>query len=124
MHALQDSIPTDTQYTYIILVRIVVRKLTVNMPQEIVLITGTSSGIGLSAAAMLAKHPGQKFKVYAAMRNPAKKDELVKKAEGCADKDLFVIQLDVCSDDSVNAAVKQVLDKEGRIDVLGELWLR
>jgi retinol dehydrogenase-8 len=83
------------------------------MPQEIVLITGTSSGIGLSAAAMLAKHPGQKFKVYAAMRNPAKKDELVKKAEGCADKDLFVIQLDVCSDDSVNAAVKQVLDKEG-----------
>jgi retinol dehydrogenase-8 len=90
------------------------------MSQEIVLITGTSSGIGMCAAAILAKHSSQKYKVYAAMRNTAKKDELVKKAEGCVDKTLFVIQLDVCSDESVNAAVKQVFDKEGKIDVLSE----
>lgn len=96
------------------------------MSQDIVLITGTSSGLGMCAAAMLAKHPSQKYKVYATMRNTAKKDELLKKAEGFVDKTLVVIQLDVCSDDSVNAAVKDILDKEGKIDVLGRcvelLW--
>ena len=91
--------------------------------KEIVLITGTSSGIGMCAAALLAKHSSKKYKVYAAMRNPTKKDELLKKAEGCPEGNLVVIQLDVCSDDSVNAAVKQVFDKEGRIDVLGEFML-
>ena len=90
------------------------------MSREVVLITGTSSGIGMCAAALLAKHASQKYKVYAAMRNPTKKEGLLKKAEGCGDGNLVVIQLDVCSDDSVNAAVQQVLDKEGRIDVLGE----
>ncbi|XP_028400243.1 retinol dehydrogenase 8-like [Dendronephthya gigantea] len=88
------------------------------MSQEIVLITGTSSGLGMCAAAMLVKHPSQKYKVYAAMRNTAKKDELLKKAGECGEKNLVVIQLDVCSDDSVHAAVKDILDKEGRIDVL------
>lgn len=88
------------------------------MAQRIVLITGCSTGVGLSTALLLAKDAEKKYKVYACMRNLAKKEELIQKASGCVDKTLFVLQMDVCSETSVLAAVKQVFDKEGRIDVL------
>ncbi|XP_046862006.1 retinol dehydrogenase 8-like [Xenia sp. Carnegie-2017] len=84
------------------------------MGEEIVFITGTSHGLGLSTAEMLAKQTKRKFKVYASMRNTSKKGELVKKTAGCSN--LIVIEVDVCSEASVNAAVKQILEKEGRID--------
>ncbi|XP_046862004.1 uncharacterized oxidoreductase SSP0419-like isoform X2 [Xenia sp. Carnegie-2017] len=84
--------------------------------EEIVLVTGTSHGLGISIAEMLAKQTKRKFKVYASMRNTSKKDELVKKTACCSN--LVVIQLDVSSEDSVNAAVKQIMEKEGRIDIV------
>ncbi|XP_046862272.1 retinol dehydrogenase 8-like [Xenia sp. Carnegie-2017] len=87
------------------------------MIEEIVLITGTSHGLGLSTAEMLAKQANEiKFKVYASMRNTNKKGELEKKIAGCSN--LVVIELDVCSEDSVNSAVKHILQKEGRIDIV------
>ena len=43
---------------------------------RIVLITGCSSGIGLSTAVLLAKDPEKRFKVYATMRNLDKKSTL------------------------------------------------
>ncbi|XP_046862374.1 retinol dehydrogenase 8-like [Xenia sp. Carnegie-2017] len=86
------------------------------MSKEIVLITGTSSGVGLSTAELLAKQTSTKFKVYASMRNTSKKDAFLEKTAGCSN--IVVIELDVCSEDSVNAAVTQILKKEGKIDVL------
>ena len=90
------------------------------MAQRVVIITGCSTGIGLDAAAFLAKNADKKFKVYACMRNLSKKDGLVKKAGDCVDKTLFILEMDVKLESSVNAAIKHVLDTDGRVDVLGK----
>jgi NAD(P)-dependent dehydrogenase (short-subunit alcohol dehydrogenase family) len=90
------------------------------MAQRVVIITGCSSGIGLDTAVLLAKNVDKKYKVYACMRNIAKKDKLIEKAGDCVDKTLFVLEMDVKSESSVNAAIKHVLDTDGRVDVLGK----
>lgn len=87
--------------------------------QRVVVITGTSTGIGLDTAVLLAKKDS-KYKVYACMRNLAKKDALVGKGGDCVNKTLFVLQMDVKSEKSVNAAIKHVLDTDGRVDVLSK----
>ena len=89
------------------------------MEEEIVLVTGTSAGLGLSTVQVLAKQTDKKFKVYASMRKTSKRDELLEKTAGC--RNVVVIEMDVCSEDSVNAAVKEILEKEGRIDVVGTI---
>ena len=88
------------------------------MAQRVVIITGCSSGIGLDTAVYLAKNVDKKYKVYACMRNLSKKGGLVEKAGDCVDKTLFVLAMDVKSETSVNAAIKHVLDTDGKIDVL------
>src|SRR5688572_23262736 len=79
----------------------------------VVLITGSSTGIGLATAITLAK---KGFKVYATMRNPSRSE-----LPSIINKELLpieVLSLDVDSDESVSKAVTQVLDEEGKIDVL------
>lgn len=80
---------------------------------SVVLITGCSTGIGLATAIHLAK---EGHKVYASMRNPANSSlpEIIKKELLPID----ILSLDVNNDESVQKAVKQVLDQEGRVDVL------
>ncbi len=95
-------------------------EITLKMAQRVVIITGCSSGIGLDTAVLLAKNVDKKYKVYACMRNIAKKDKLIEKAGDCVDKTLFVLEMDVKSESSVNAAIKHVLDTDGRVDVLGK----
>ena len=90
------------------------------MAHLVVIVTGCSSGVGLSTAVLLAKDAEDKFKVYATMRNLSKKGELVERGADCIDKTLFVLQMDVCSETSVQAAVKHVLEKEGKVDVLSK----
>ena len=46
------------------------------MDPKVVLISGCSSGIGLSTALLLAKDAEKRFKVYATMRNLSKKGQL------------------------------------------------
>ncbi|XP_046861189.1 retinol dehydrogenase 8-like [Xenia sp. Carnegie-2017] len=88
------------------------------MAQRNVVITGCSSGIGLDTAVFLAKNESKKYKVYACMRNLAKKGPLVEKAGDSLDKTLFILEMDVKSETSVNKAIKHVLDVDGRVDVL------
>ncbi|XP_078353092.1 retinol dehydrogenase 8-like [Oculina patagonica] len=88
------------------------------MAPQIILISGCSSGIGLATAVFLAKDDEKRFKVYATMRNLAKKGQLEEEGKEYLGDTLIIKQMDVCSDESVEKAVKEVLDTEGRIDVL------
>ena len=69
------------------------------------LVTGASSGIGKATAERLSTAG---FKVYGTSRRGAHADP----------QSFEMLSLDVTSDESVEAAVAQVLRREGRIDVL------
>src|SRR3954452_10974038 len=80
----------------------------------VVVITGTSTGIGLATAATLARNG---HKVFAGMRNPDRGGEL----REIASKDklpIEIVQLDVNDDASVDDAFKAALKESGHIDVL------
>ncbi|XP_044173026.1 retinol dehydrogenase 8-like [Acropora millepora] len=88
------------------------------MDSKVVLISGCSSGIGLSTALLLAKDAEKRFKVYATMRNLSKKGQLEDEGAKYLGNTLIVKQMDVSSDESVKEAVKEILETEGKIDVL------
>ncbi|WP_386628668.1 SDR family oxidoreductase [Sulfitobacter geojensis] len=81
---------------------------------KIVLITGTSTGLGVATAVQAAQAG---HTVYATMRNTQKRDTLDAAAQA-AGVSLNVLQLDVQDAASVNAAVDAVINEQGRIDVL------
>ncbi|CAL2055882.1 SDR family oxidoreductase [Tenacibaculum sp. 190524A05c] len=72
---------------------------------KVILITGASSGIGKAIAEHLTS---KKHIVYGTSRKPEK----------VKDVDFSMVALDVLHIDSIDAAVKEVVEKEGRIDVL------
>lgn len=80
----------------------------------IILITGSSSGIGFATAALLARSG---HKVYASMRNPDSSPQLQVLAAQ-ENLPITVIPLDVNDDQSVEKGIHQVLTSEGYIDVL------
>ncbi|XP_071486425.1 retinol dehydrogenase 8-like isoform X2 [Diadema antillarum] len=88
------------------------------MAAKVTLVTGCSTGIGLSIAARLARDPAKGYLVYASMRNLKKKDELLEAAGDSLNKTLFLQELDVKNLDSVKGAVKRVIADQGRIDAL------
>lgn len=73
------------------------------MNKKIMVITGASSGIGLATARLFAKHG---YTVYGLSRRKMNVDEF------------FEIQADVNDDESVNKAFAEIIEKQGRIDVL------
>ncbi len=79
-----------------------------------VLITGTSSGIGLATALALSRVG---HKVYATMRNPSRAPELgqIVARERLPVK---ISAMDVDSDSSVKAAIESIQKESGPIDVL------
>ncbi len=79
-----------------------------------VLITGTSSGVGLEASLLFAQ---KGYKVYASMRNLAKATALKEKIEE-AHLDIEILELDVTKVDSIKKAVETIIEKDGQIDVL------
>lgn len=79
-----------------------------------VLITGTSSGLGLECA-LAASQAGHR--VYATMRDPGKSSAL-RAAVEASGLGLEILQLDVQDPESIKAALAEVLRREGRIDTL------
>ncbi|TWD13585.1 NADP-dependent 3-hydroxy acid dehydrogenase YdfG [Streptomyces sp. T12] len=86
---------------------------------NVVVITGASSGFGALTARALADAGNT---VYAGMRETKGRNapRVQEAAQYATDKgvDLRAIELDVNSQESVDAAVKQVESEQGRIDVL------
>jgi NAD(P)-dependent dehydrogenase (short-subunit alcohol dehydrogenase family) len=87
--------------------------------QQVVLITGASTGFGRLIAETLAR---KNYQVFATMRNvngknagPAQEIRELAKRESLA---LHVVELDVTDDGSVERAIRTVIDEAGRIDVL------
>ncbi len=79
-----------------------------------VLITGTSSGIGLATAVAFAKAG---HKVYATMRNPSRAPELGQRAAS-EELPITIAAMDVDSDESVKAGMDRIMNEDGAIDVL------
>jgi NAD(P)-dependent dehydrogenase (short-subunit alcohol dehydrogenase family) len=75
--------------------------------RRVVLVTGASSGIGLACATHLA---GRGFRVYGASRRPA--------AGSAALGNVTMLTADVTDDRSVEQAVAEVLELEGRLDIV------
>lgn len=82
--------------------------------QKVVLITGGTDGLGKAAALLLA---ARGYRVIAAGRSAGKRAEMDALAKG-RNLPIATLELDVCSDASVAAGVKSVLESHGAIDVL------
>ncbi|KAI3332256.1 NAD(P)-binding protein [Xylariaceae sp. AK1471] len=83
-----------------------------NLPEDAVwFITGSSSGIGLSLAQIIASHPTHRL--VATARNSSKLSGLLTQSER-----VHMVDLDVTSEDAIDAAIDSALSKFGRIDVL------
>ncbi len=81
---------------------------------SVILVTGSSTGIGLETALHMAR---KGHEVFASVRNPDTATEL---AEKIAAEDLpaQVIRLDLVDPDSIAAAVAAITDSGGRLDAL------
>ena len=82
--------------------------------QKVSVVTGSSSGIGLETALILARNG---YFTYATMRTP-EKDVPIKAAVEKESLPIKVIQLDVTDDESLKNAINHVTSEAGRIDVL------
>ena len=79
-----------------------------SVQRPVVLLTGASSGIGYDVAPLLVRYG---YTVYGAARR-------VEKIEELASEGVKALSLDVTDEASMEAAVQQIIDAEGRIDVL------
>ncbi len=86
---------------------------------KVILVTGSRTGFGREAAETLA---ARGYTVFASMRSSSGKNATHKAAlESLAKREnlaLFVPELDVSNEDSVEAAVRDVVRQSGRIDVV------
>jgi NAD(P)-dependent dehydrogenase (short-subunit alcohol dehydrogenase family) len=83
-------------------------------PGDVVLVTGSSTGLGLETAIGLAERG---FTVYATVRDLTMKDEVLAAAQARSVQ-LRVLRLDLDDNDSITAAVNQIVAETGGIFAL------
>src|SRR5215813_3554679 len=90
-----------------------------NIMDKVILMTGTSTGFGRTAAETLARRG---YRVFATMRDISGRNAAARKAlQSLAEREgwnLDVLDMDVTNEASVNRAVQQALDRAARIDVV------
>ena len=87
--------------------------------KKVIVITGASSGFGALTARALARAG---HTVYASMRETAGRNEPqvaeVRKYAAEHNVDIRAIELDVSSQESSDAAIRKIIDENGRLDVI------
>jgi NADP-dependent 3-hydroxy acid dehydrogenase YdfG len=78
-------------------------------PPLVVMITGSSSGIGKTTALEFAKYP-EKYKVWATMRSTDRWDS--------KQPNIQVAEMDVTSETSIMNTVTKIIEDDGRIDIV------
>ena len=81
---------------------------------SVILVTGSSTGIGQETALHMAR---KGHKVYASLRNPDGADEIKQKI-AAESLDVEVIRLDLTNTETITTAVAHIIEKSGQIDVL------
>lgn len=88
---------------------------------KVVLFTGYSHKMNLSFALHLAEDPLGKFKVLVTMPSLASSEYLAdSRVLNLLNKTLFVLQMDVDSDESVKGVLREIMENDGFIDAVGE----
>jgi NAD(P)-dependent dehydrogenase (short-subunit alcohol dehydrogenase family) len=82
--------------------------------KKVVVITGCSSGFGMSGALAFARAG---WHVYATMRDLAKQDRLMQKAQN-ENLLLKVKQIDVTDQATIDKSIQEIFQETGRLDVL------
>ncbi len=82
---------------------------------KVVVVTGASSGIGLSTALLLAKNG---YRVYGGSRRGELPEGVTPPIDGEGGGFLCTFPLDIADDDSIRDFVNHVLWREGRVDIL------
>ena len=95
-------------------VLLMIKKNEMTSNQRVVVVTGTSSGIGQEISLTLARNG---FLTYATMRNLNKKENIKSVAEK-ENLPVKIMMLDVTDDRSVNNTIQSITDETSRIDVL------
>ncbi|XP_071507951.1 retinol dehydrogenase 8-like [Diadema antillarum] len=88
------------------------------MAPQVVLVTGCSSGVGLSTARRLAQDPDQRYLVIATVIAMAEKAELVAAVGDAIDKTIFIKEMDITKDEDITRVVADVMKTHGGIDIL------
>ena len=85
-----------------------------NLKKKVVLITGSSSGIGRETALAFAEKGAIVIITYSKNRKGGESvfNECKKMSES------FLVQLDICSNNSIKSAVDRIVKKFGKIDIL------
>lgn len=82
---------------------------------KVVLITGCSTGLGRISAEKCAQ---QGYKVYASMRDINGKNKQNAESLSSVSDNISIVEIDVSSEQSIQAAIGQILNEQERIDVL------
>jgi len=82
--------------------------------EKVALVTGSSSGIGFETSLLLAKNG---FHTFASVRN-LEKAKAIMNISDKGELPIQVVELDITSDKSVNAAINKIKEEANRIDVV------
>lgn len=81
---------------------------------EVVLVTGSSSGIGLETSFLLTR---EGYVTYASMRNVSRSEKVFEMLRQ-EYLNLKIIEMDVSDDKSVKDGITKIIESEGRIDIV------
>lgn len=88
---------------------------------KVVLFAGSSHKLGLALALSLAEDPNSRFKALVTMPSLESNEYLAdSRVLSHLNKTIFVLQMDVGSEDSVREVISSILDNDGILDAVGK----